>query len=150
MIVVCVASVQPTLKCYASAMPEVSRESAGDLPLELRSNGGLSFQLADGLDRLGRALSDPTRRAILVRLLDGTQRPTELALSTGTSSSNLSNHLACLRGCGLIRSERSGRNQLYELVSEQLADTLRSLLALAATLPPCTADGTKEPAEATR
>lgn len=93
--------------------------------------------MTDGLDRLGLALADPIRRAVLVRLLEGTQRPSELAVAIGTSRSNLSNHLTCLRGCGLIRAERDGRHQHYELVSEQLANALRSLLAVAATLSQC-------------
>ena len=51
-----------------------------------------------GLDRIGLALADPIRRAVLVRLLDGAQCPSDLAAEIGTSRSNLSNHLACLRG----------------------------------------------------
>lgn len=94
-------------------------------------------ETADGLARLGLALADPTRRAVLFTLLEGTQCPSELALAIGTSRSNLSNHLACLRGCGLIRAERSGRHLHYELVSKRLADGLRSLLDVASTLPPC-------------
>ncbi len=109
-----------------SVSDAVSVDSAGDPGLDP----------TDGLDRLGLALADPTRRAVLVRLLDGTQRPSELADALGTSRSNLSNHLTCLRGCGLIRAERSGRHLHYELVSEQLADALRSLVAVAGTLSP--------------
>ena len=102
------------------------------------TSGHIGREPVGGLDRLGLALADPIRRAVLMRLLDGTQRPSELAVAIGTSRSNLSNHLTCLRGCGLIRAERSGRNLYYELVSEQLADALRALLAVAATLPDCT------------
>jgi DNA-binding transcriptional ArsR family regulator len=90
-----------------------------------------------GLDRIGLALADPIRRAVLVRLLAGTQCPSDLADAIGTSRSNLSNHLACLRGCGLIRARRAGRHLHYDLVSEQLADALRTLLVVAATLPTC-------------
>lgn len=120
-------------------MPEPLLADVAILPSQQgpASAVGRPEQVADGLDRLGRALSDPIRRAVLVRLLDGTQRPSELALAIGTSRSNLSNHLACLRGCGLIRAERSGRHQHYELVSEQLADALRSVLAVASMLSPC-------------
>ncbi|MEM7286075.1 MAG: metalloregulator ArsR/SmtB family transcription factor [Actinomycetota bacterium] len=104
--------------------------------------------VADGLDRLGLALADPIRRTILVLLLDGTRRPSELAMAIGTSRSNLSNHLACLRGCGLIRAERSGRHQHYHLVSDELADGLRSLLSVASTLSPCDDHGPAAPASA--
>ena len=105
------------------------------LPTDIRAHR--SPGIDDGLDRLGVALADPIRRAILIRLLDGTQRPSELAIAIGTSRSNLSNHLACLRGCGLIRAERSGRHQHYELVSNELADGLRSLITVASMLAPC-------------
>lgn len=91
----------------------------------------------DGLDRIGLALADPIRRAVLLRLLAETQRPSDLAEAIGTSRSNLSNHLACLRGCGLIRARRAGRHLHYDLVSEQLAEALRNLLVVAATLPEC-------------
>ena len=106
------------------------------LPEPVGHELAVAGNIADGLDRLGLALADPIRRAVLMRLLDGTQRPSDLAEAIGTSRSNLSNHLTCLRGCGLIRAERSGRNQHYELVSEQLGDALRALLAVAGTLSP--------------
>ncbi len=116
-------------------MPEPSPAEVARLPNH--ADRARSPQIEDGLDRLGLALADPIRRAVLIRLLDGTQRPSELAIAIGTSRSNLSNHLSCLRGCGLIRAERSGRHQHYELVSDQLADGLRSLLAVASMLAPC-------------
>lgn len=91
----------------------------------------------EGLDRIGVALSDPIRRRILVDLLDGPQCPSDLAEALGTSRSNLSNHLSCLRGCGLISAERAGRHLHYALISEAFAAALRSLLDIAATLPDC-------------
>ena len=56
----------------------------------------------DTLARVGTALADGTRRRILVRLLDGPAYPAELADLLGTGRANVSNHLACLRGCGLV------------------------------------------------
>jgi len=93
--------------------------------------------LTDGLDRIGLALADPIRRSVLVRLLDGSKCPGDLADAIGTSRSNLSNHLTCLRGCGLVNAERVGRHFHYDLVSTQLADALRALLAVAGTLSQC-------------
>jgi len=93
--------------------------------------------LTDGLDRIGLALADPVRRSVLVRLLDGPHCPSDLADAIGTSRSNLSNHLTCLRGCGLVRAERVGRHFHYELISSQLADALRALLTVADTLASC-------------
>ena len=93
--------------------------------------------VTDGLDRIGLALADPIRREVLLRLLDGSACPSDLAEAIGTSRSNLSNHLACLRGCGLIAAERAGRHLHYDLVSMDLADALRALAGVAATLPAC-------------
>ena len=79
------------------------------------------------LERLGVALSDPTRQTILLRLSRGAAYPSELADLLDTSRSNLSNHLACLRGCGLVVAEREGRQVRYELVSRQLGAALASI-----------------------
>ena len=94
-------------------------------------------RVVEGLDRIGNALADPIRLRILVMLLDGSQCPSDLADTIGTSRSNLSNHLACLRGCGLVTAQRMGRHLHYSIVSDQLGDALRCLLSVAATLPDC-------------
>lgn len=85
---------------------------------------------ADALGRVGTALADPTRRRILLRLLDGSAYPAELADDLGTGRTNISNHLACLRGCGLVRAERHGRQVCYRLSSPRLAHALTDLLGL--------------------
>lgn len=98
-------------------------------------------QLADrsnnGLDRIGVALADPIRRQVLIHLLHGSRCPSDLADTIGTSRSNLSNHLACLRGCGLIAAQKAGRHLHYHLTSHELTQALQSLLAVAASLPDC-------------
>jgi ArsR family transcriptional regulator, cadmium/lead-responsive transcriptional repressor len=84
----------------------------------------------DTLERVGTALADPTRRRILVELLDGAAYPADLADSIGVGRSNISNHLACLRGCGLVRSEREGRQVRYEIASPRLVHALNDLVGL--------------------
>jgi ArsR family transcriptional regulator, cadmium/lead-responsive transcriptional repressor len=84
----------------------------------------------DTLERVGTALADPTRRRILVRLLEGPAYPADLADALGTGRTNISNHLACLRGCGLVRTERRGRQVRYELASARLAHALADLVDL--------------------
>ena len=79
---------------------------------------------SSALERLGVALSDPIRQLILLRLSRGPAYPSELAELVNTSRSNLSNHLACLRGCGLVGTEREGRQVRYELVTSRLGDAL--------------------------
>jgi DNA-binding transcriptional ArsR family regulator len=91
----------------------------------------------DVLGRVGAALVDRTRRAILTRLLDGPAYPAQLAGDLGTSRSNISNHLACLRGCGLVSSVREGRQIRYQLSDRDLARALRSLSVLVLPVDSC-------------
>lgn len=82
------------------------------------------------LRRIGTALADPTRQRILVRLLEGPGYPAELADDLATTRANLSNHLSCLRGCGLVAATAEGRRVRYDLADERLADALRLLASL--------------------
>jgi ArsR family transcriptional regulator, cadmium/lead-responsive transcriptional repressor len=75
--------------------------------------------------RLFHGLSDPTRLAILLQLLDREQRVTDLVQSIGSSQSNVSNHLACLRECGLVVDRPAARRQVfYSLAHPELIDVL--------------------------
>src|SRR5215213_388700 len=75
--------------------------------------------------RLFHGLSDPTRLAILLQLLDGEQRVTDLVQAVGSSQSNVSNHLACLRECGLVVDRPGARRQVfYSLAHPELIDVL--------------------------
>ncbi len=97
---------------------------------------------AEALPR-GRAMADGVRRQILVRLLGGPAYPGELADELGSSRANISNHLACLRGCGLVRTTRQGRQVRYELADAKLAQALRLLSELVLLVEPehCDAGG---------
>lgn len=90
----------------------------------------------DALARVGRALADNNRQRILLALLDRPAYPSELAERLGTSRSNISNHLACLRGCGLIVAEWQGRTVRYELADPHLARALRELIDVVLTVGP--------------
>jgi len=84
----------------------------------------------DVLARVGKALADPTRRQILVELLDGPRYAGQLAELTGSSFANASNHLACLRDCGLVVDHAEGRHVWYELSNAELARALERLTCL--------------------
>ncbi len=86
----------------------------------------------DALHRVGRALADPTRCRILLCLLEGPHYPTDLADHLELTKGNVSNHLACLRGCGLVVAVQEGRRQRYELVDGRLAHALSDLADLSA------------------
>ncbi len=78
--------------------------------------------------RLGRALADATRCRILVALLDGVCYPGQLASHLGLTRSNVSNHLSCLRGCGLVIATYEGRQVRYALADSHLARALGELV----------------------
>ena len=82
------------------------------------------------LSRIGMALADPTRCRVVVHLSGGPGYPAEMAGEFGTSRANLSNHLACLRECGLVTATAEGRRIRYELADPRLADGLRILAGL--------------------
>lgn len=88
------------------------------------------------LARIGRALSDPTRCRILTALLDGPAYPGRLAVELGLSRSNVSNHLSCLRGCGLVVAGYEGRQVRYEIADEHLARALRELVQVVLAVEP--------------
>jgi ArsR family transcriptional regulator, cadmium/lead-responsive transcriptional repressor len=87
-------------------------------------------QANETLARVGTALADATRRRILVLLLQGASYPADLAEALDLGRSNVSNHLTCLRGCGLVRASREGRQIRYELASPRLAHALADLVEL--------------------
>lgn len=84
----------------------------------------------DVLARFGHALSDPTRAKVLLALRDAPQFPSALAETMGVSRQSMSNHLTCLRGCGLVVAVPQGRRQRYELADARLAHALSDLLGL--------------------
>lgn len=82
------------------------------------------------LARFGYAVSDPTRARILLALRDAPAYPSELAELIGVSRQSLSNHLTCLRGCGLVVSVPEGRRARYELADPKLGHALTDLLGV--------------------
>lgn len=94
----------------------------------------------DALNRVGRALADPTRCRILLALLDGPAYPGQLAADLGLTRSNTSNHLTCLRGCGLIVATMEGRQTRYELVDDSLRHALNDLVRVVLAVDPACVD----------
>jgi ArsR family transcriptional regulator, cadmium/lead-responsive transcriptional repressor len=74
--------------------------------------------------KLFRGLGDPSRLSILETLREGPRTVSDIVAATGLSQPNASNHLACLRDCGLVRSEPSGRFVTYALSDERVAGLL--------------------------
>ncbi|TWP34237.1 ArsR/SmtB family transcription factor [Leekyejoonella antrihumi] len=88
------------------------------------------------LARFGHALSDPTRARVLLALQDGPSYPSDLADLAGVSRQSLSNHLACLRGCGLVVAVPEGRRSRYELADPRLSHALGDLMGVVLAVDP--------------
>lgn len=74
--------------------------------------------------KLFRGLADPSRLGILEALRGGPMSVNELVLATELTQPNVSNHLACLHGCGLVVREQHGRHVFYRLSNERVAALL--------------------------
>jgi ArsR family transcriptional regulator len=75
--------------------------------------------------RFFRIFGDPTRLAIIRRLLIQPHTVAELVAQTGATRSRVSNHLACLRWCQAVSTERRGRSMVYSVRDDRLRELLR-------------------------
>ncbi|WP_432489670.1 ArsR/SmtB family transcription factor [Kineococcus sp. SYSU DK018] len=91
---------------------------------------------AEVLARFGHALSDSTRCRLLLALREAPAHPTDLAELLGVSRQLVSNHLACLRGCGLVVAMPQGRRMRYELADARLHHALGDLLGVVLAIDP--------------
>jgi DNA-binding transcriptional ArsR family regulator len=75
----------------------------------------------ESLDRAYAALADPTRRALLVALRDGSARISDLARPLPMSFAAVSRHLAVLEAAGLVARDVQGREHWLSLRPEGLS-----------------------------
>ncbi|GAB96642.1 putative ArsR family transcriptional regulator [Kineosphaera limosa NBRC 100340] len=82
-------------------------------------------------------------------LLERAAYPAELASDLGLTRSNVSNHLACLRDCGIVVAELEGRRTRYEIADPHLSRALNALVEVTLAVdenapcldPACSIDG---------
>jgi DNA-binding transcriptional ArsR family regulator len=74
------------------------------------------------LDRTLSALADPTRRAVLERLGDGSATITELAEPFGISLTGMKKHVQVLEDAHLVATEKVGRTRRCRLGPHRLED----------------------------
>jgi DNA-binding transcriptional ArsR family regulator len=72
------------------------------------------------LTHVFRALTDPTRRAVLERLTRGPAAVSELAQPFRMALPSFVQHLGILEECGLVHSEKKGRVRTYTLAPQPL------------------------------
>lgn len=84
----------------------------------------------DVMNRLGRAMADATRSRILLELMTGPGYTGKLATDLDLTRTNVSNHLACLRGCGIVVAVPEGRATRYEISDPHITRAIESLLGV--------------------
>lgn len=70
--------------------------------------------------RFFRVLGDPTRLKILRLLSEGERTVRELVSAVGQPQPRISTHLACLRHCEFVSTERRGKEIVYRLALDGL------------------------------
>lgn len=70
--------------------------------------------------KLFRGFSDPSRLGILEVLRSGPLTVSEIVEATNLTQSNASNHLGCLRNCGLVTARPDGRHVWYQLTDDRV------------------------------
>jgi DNA-binding transcriptional ArsR family regulator len=76
------------------------------------------------VNRVFKALSDPTRRRVLQLLRERPMSAGEIADQFPVSKPTMSAHFAVLQEAGLINAEKSGRTILYSLQMSVLEEAL--------------------------
>jgi DNA-binding transcriptional ArsR family regulator len=82
--------------------------------------------------KLFRGFGDPSRLSILDALRQGPLTVGAIVTATGLTQSNVSNHLGCLRDCGLVTCGQQGRYVSYQLSDDRVGQLISLAEALVA------------------
>ena len=78
---------------------------------------------AEQLWKFFSSYSNPIRLAVLQQLRDREKTVSEIAEAIqDVSLTNLSNHLKCMRGCGILKVRREWRNLYYSVSDERILE----------------------------
>jgi DNA-binding transcriptional ArsR family regulator len=72
------------------------------------------------VDEVFRAISEPTRRALLDRLNEGEASVGELSTGFDVTLSAISQHMKVLKDAGLVAERRAGRHRYYRVTPSGL------------------------------
>lgn len=78
----------------------------------------------DVLAKFIRGFADKTRLQILNSLIREEKTVSQLIEQTGASQSRISQHLACLRDCGIVESRQEGKYVYYSVQNEDIISLL--------------------------
>ncbi len=82
----------------------------------------LNSNVSSNLDTTFAALADPTRRAILTRLMNGEATVTELTEPFALSQPAISKHLRVLEQAGLVSRGRDAQKRPCKIEAQPLAE----------------------------
>lgn len=74
-----------------------------------------------------RAIAHELRLTVLCHLLDGPKCVSDLMVVTGSSQSNLSQHLSKMRMLGILQTEKSGQHVYYKIANPAFVELVQSL-----------------------
>ena len=89
----------------------------------------LDSQEAETTSELFSLLSSPVRVSILCLLAESDRRVNELVACLDMSQPRVSQHLRILRNHHVVRAQRKGREVVYSLTDQHLADLIHSASA---------------------
>ncbi|MBD3175207.1 MAG: metalloregulator ArsR/SmtB family transcription factor [Armatimonadia bacterium] len=74
-----------------------------------------------------KALSDPTRLAVMQTLMQGEKSVTEIVEVTGASQPNVSRHLGVLHRAGLVARRKCWPHCIYSIADATIEDVCRAM-----------------------
>lgn len=84
--------------------------------------------MSSGQQSVFKALADPTRRAILKALRQGSLTAGDLAERFPITRASLSHHFNILKAADLVRTERRGQHIVYSLNATVMQDVTAMLM----------------------
>lgn len=93
------------------------------MPIDIRRRTVIlkhMLNYSTALDLTFQALSDPSRRAMVERLVRGPASVSELAKPLDMTLSAVVQHLSVLEASGLVRSQKSGRTRICSIEPKAL------------------------------
>jgi len=75
--------------------------------------------------RVCKTMSNPVRMEIIYALKEGEKSVTALVDVTGLAKSNISQHLALLKGADMVKSRREGVNIIYSIANPKIIEACR-------------------------
>ena len=80
----------------------------------------VKYKSSEDLDFIFAALGNPTRRGILLSLMEGQKSAQDLAQPFEMSLPGISKHLQVLEKAKLIKRQKSGRHHLFTVQAEKI------------------------------